>query len=156
MSRKEGQFALAISAYNKGQFTSLKAACTRYDAPYSTTYDRVKGAIPQRDFRPRNQKLTDLEESALIQWMLSMEAKGLPVRKDSIRQMTDLLLEKRTGVGRIIVGKCWVDNFIKRHDSLRTKYTRKYDYKRAKCEDPTIIRDWFRLVHNIVAKYGIL
>ncbi|CAG8971695.1 hypothetical protein HYALB_00003163 [Hymenoscyphus albidus] len=140
MSRKEGQIALAISAYNKGQFTSLKAACTRYDAPYSTTYDRVKGAIPQRDFRPRNQKLTDLEESALIQWMLSMEARGLPVRKDSIRQMADLLLEKRTG----------------RHDSLRTKYTRKYDYKRAKCEDPTIIRDWFRLVHNIVAKYGIL
>ncbi|TVY62593.1 High-osmolarity-induced transcription protein 1 [Fusarium oxysporum f. sp. cubense] len=27
--------------------------------------------------------------------------------------------------------------------------------QRAKCEDPTIIRDWFRLVENTIAKYGI-
>jgi hypothetical protein len=32
---------------------------------------------------------------------------------------------------------------------------RKYNYKRAKCEDPIIIRGWFRLVENIIAKYGI-
>jgi hypothetical protein len=32
---------------------------------------------------------------------------------------------------------------------------RKYDYQRAKCEDPSIIRGWFRLVQNTIAKYGI-
>jgi len=34
-------------------------------------------------------------------------------------------------------------------------FFRKYDYQRAKCEDPTIIRNWFRLIANIIAKYGI-
>jgi hypothetical protein len=35
------------------------------------------------------------------------------------------------------------------------RFQRKYDYRRAKCEDPTIIRNWFRLVENTIAKYGI-
>jgi hypothetical protein len=30
-------------------------------------------------------------------------------------------------------------NFVQRHDSLQSKYTRKYDYQRAKCENPVII-----------------
>jgi hypothetical protein len=33
---------------------------------------------------------------------------------------------------------------------------RKYDYKRALCEDPIIIGDWFKLVESIRAKYGIV
>ena len=43
-----------------------------------------------------------------------------------------------------------------RSDSLQSKYNRKYDYQRAKCEDPVIIRDWLRLVRNTIEKYGIL
>ena len=53
------------------------------------------------------------------------------------------------------VGKRWASNFVKRHLDLKTRFFRKYDYQRAKCEDPTIIRDWFRLVESIIAKYGI-
>ncbi|OBS15031.1 hypothetical protein FPOA_14053 [Fusarium poae] len=53
------------------------------------------------------------------------------------------------------VGKRWAHNFVKRQPELKTRLFRKYDYQRAKCEDPTIIRNWFRLVANTVAKYGI-
>jgi RecB family endonuclease NucS len=35
------------------------------------------------------------------------------------------------------------------------KFNRKYDYKRALCEDPGLIQRWFRLVQNTKAKYGI-
>ena len=38
---------------------------------------------------------------------------------------------------------------------MQTRYNRKYDYQRAKCEDPAIIREWFHLVRNTIAKYGI-
>ncbi|KFZ00288.1 hypothetical protein V498_00179, partial [Pseudogymnoascus sp. VKM F-4517 (FW-2822)] len=47
-------------------------------------------------------------------------------------------------------------NFIKRRTEIKAKFSRKYDYKRAKCEDPKIIKEWFSLVRNTVAKYGIL
>ncbi|KAJ0137287.1 ATP-dependent 6-phosphofructokinase [Fusarium oxysporum f. sp. albedinis] len=53
------------------------------------------------------------------------------------------------------VGKRWAHNFIKRQPELKTRQFRRYDYQRAKCEDPTIIYGWFRLIENTIAKYGI-
>ncbi|KAL2887326.1 hypothetical protein HOO65_050447 [Ceratocystis lukuohia] len=43
----------------------------------------------------------------------------------------------------------------RRQPDLDMRFNRKYDYKRAKCEDPAIIRSWFTLVENTIAKYGI-
>ena len=54
------------------------------------------------------------------------------------------------------VGKRWASNFVKRQPELRTRYTRRYDYQRAKYEDPKVIGEWFALVRNVKAKYGIL
>ncbi|KAL1952436.1 hypothetical protein VTO42DRAFT_5480 [Malbranchea cinnamomea] len=31
-----------------------------------------------------------------------------------------------------------------------------WDYKRALCEDPKVIREWFQLVQSTIEKYGIL
>jgi hypothetical protein len=67
--------------------------------------------------------------------------------------MADLLLAERDGKP---TGTNWTTKFIQRRPELKTKFSRRYDYKRAQCEDPEIIRDWFRLVQNVVAKYGIL
>jgi hypothetical protein len=53
------------------------------------------------------------------------------------------------------VGKRWAHNFVKRQPELKTRIFRRYYYQRAKCEDPTIIRGWFRLVQNTIAKYNI-
>ena len=54
-----------------------------------------------------------------------------------------------------LVGINWVSIFVRRTPELKVKFNRKYDYLRAKCEDPEVIRDWFRLVQNIKAKYSI-
>jgi hypothetical protein len=67
--------------------------------------------------------------------------------------MADLLLAQRDASP---VGKNWATNFINRRPEIKSKFNRKYDYKRAQCEDPVIIGDWFRLVRNVIAKYGIL
>ena len=37
-----------------------------------------------------------------------------------------------------------------------SKYLHKYDYKQAKCNDPEIISDWFKLVRATIAQYGIV
>ena len=67
--------------------------------------------------------------------------------------MADLLLTERGGEP---TGKNWSTNFIKSCPEIKTKFYRKYDYKRAQCEDLGIIGDWFKLVRNMIAKYGIL
>ena len=54
------------------------------------------------------------------------------------------------------VGANWTANFIKRTPELKTRFSRKYDYKRAQCEFPETIQGWFALVRNTINKYGIL
>jgi hypothetical protein len=154
--QQEGRIALALEALKQGYFTSARAAANAYDVPKSTFQDRVNGLSMQVNHRPPNCKLSIAEETTLVQWILSMDQRGLPPRPDSIRQMANLLLEKRSDSNsNRQVGKRWVINLVRRHHALQTRYTRKYDYQRAKCEDPTIIRDWFRLIENTIAKYGI-
>jgi triphosphoribosyl-dephospho-CoA synthetase len=68
--------------------------------------------------------------------------------------MANLLLSDHKADSK--VSDRWVGRFIERHDELRSKYNRKYDYQRAQCEEPEIIKNWFNLVQNTIAKYGIL
>jgi hypothetical protein len=53
------------------------------------------------------------------------------------------------------VGVHWPRNFVKRTDSLTTRFNRAYDRQRALCEDPVLIRDWFELVEQTKVKFGI-
>jgi hypothetical protein len=54
------------------------------------------------------------------------------------------------------VGKLWAHRFVRRQSKIRTRWSRRYDYQRAKCEDPKVIGEWFALVRNTKAKYGIV
>jgi RecB family endonuclease NucS len=54
------------------------------------------------------------------------------------------------------VGVNWPSTFVNRQHELKVKFNRKYDYSRVLCEDPEVVRGWFKLVENTKAKYGIL
>ena len=98
-------------------------------------------------------KLLPTEEQTILDHVLDLDAKGFPPRPAALKDLADLLLAERK---KDPVGPDWPRAFIKRHPELKVKFSRKYDYKRALCEDPEIIQGWFRLVQNIKAKYGIL
>ena len=158
LASREGRMALAINSYKSGSFTSIRSAANTYGVPESTLRTRLQGRPSRQEIRSANLKLTDTEEQTLVNWILSMDERGLPVRIALIRDMANLLLQKRTSTDASstrTIGPRWPYNFVRRHDSLQARYNRKYDYKRALCENPTVIRDWFRLVRNTIAKYGI-
>jgi RecB family endonuclease NucS len=69
-----------------------------------------------------------------------------------MEDMANRLLAERDA-GR--VGVNWASTFVKRQPQLTIRFNRKYDYQRAKCENPEIIRGWFGLVQNTIAKYSI-
>ena len=152
-SNQEGRILLAIQAVKLGQFRSLKAAAISYDVPRTTLSNRINGIASRRDSTPNSQKLTPEEELAIVRYILNLDSRGFPPRPQAVQEMADLLLAVRDAPP---VGINWTSNFIKRRTEIKTKFSRKYDYKRAQCEDPDIIRGWFRLVRNTVAKYGIL
>jgi hypothetical protein len=155
----EGRITLAVHAIQQGSVKSIRAASVAYDVPWSTLSRRVKGCPARRDTRPASSKLTKTEESTLVEWILSMDRRGLAPTYDIVRQMANLLLQKRSqtqATPPLTIGQNWVYNLVKRHKALKCQYNRKYDYQRAKCEGPTIIRPWFELVRNTISKYGIL
>jgi hypothetical protein len=103
--------------------------------------------------------------------MLSMDARGSAPRPSAVREIANLLLESREKprllwsvdfptrlkyesapslVGRGLesnsVDENWVTKYVKRRPELTSRFSRRYNYERAKCEDPKIIGEWFTLV----------
>jgi hypothetical protein len=155
-SNSEGRIALAIQALSSGYCKSLRAAAAAYDVPYTTLYERHSGIRSRRETRSAACKLTLTEEEVLLQRILDLDAQGFPPQVAIVRDIAYIILSNRSQQPAPTIGKNWVTNFVKRQPLLRTKYNRKYDYQRAMCEDPKQIQDWFRLVRNLVAKYGIV
>jgi hypothetical protein len=98
-------------------------------------------------------RISPTEEEVIVRYILELDAQGFPPRVADVKAMADCLLTERN---QLPIGKNWASIFINRREELRTKYFRAYDYKRALREDPEVIQDWFRLVENTKAKYGIL
>ena len=88
----------------------------------------------------------------IVNYILDLDSRGFAPTYAAVRDMADKLLAAR-GAGQ--VGQKWPANFVKRTDSLKTRFNRAYDRQRALCEDPILIRDWFELVEQTKAKYGI-
>jgi Tc5 transposase DNA-binding domain len=150
---QEGRILLATQAIKLNQFKSIRAAAISYDLVPRTLERRIHGMTSRCDSIPNSRKLTPIEELAVVQYILDLDSRGLPPRPQAVQEMADLLLAERDAS---LVSKNWTSNFINRCTELKTKFSRKYDYKRALCKDPVIIGDWFKLVQNIVAKYRIL
>src|SRR5450432_2106696 len=150
---QEGRILLAMQALKQGQSKSIQAAAISYDVPCSILRHRINGMPSRRNSTPNSRKLTPIEELAIVQYILDLDSRGFPPRPQAVQEMADLLLAQRDAS---LVGINWTSNFINRRTELKTKFSRKYDYKRALCEDLVIIGDWFKLVRNMVAKYGIL
>ncbi|SCO92528.1 related to transposase [Fusarium oxysporum] len=143
---------LALRALQNDPNLGLRPAARLYQVDYYALRRRQKGIQSRRDTIPNSRRLSDLEEQIIVQFILDLDSRGFPPRLRGVEEMANRLLADRDASP---VGKRWASNFVRRQPDLKTRFFRKYDYQRAKCEDPTIIRDWFRLVENTIAKYGI-
>ena len=144
---------LAVEAIRKDKRLKTATAAKLYNVRRETLRDRLAGRPARRDIPANSRKLTDLEETTIIQYILELCARSFPPRLREVEDMANQLLYAR---GAPPAGKRWAHNFVQRQPELRTQFSRKYDYQRAKCEDPKIINEWFTLVRNTKAKYGIL
>jgi hypothetical protein len=150
---KEARVILALEALQNDKKLSLRAVAKLYNVPVTTLYDRRAGRPARRDTTPNSRRLTDSEEKAIVQYIIDLSARSFPPRLRGVEDMANQLLRVRDAPP---VGKLWAHNFVKRQPELRTRYARRYDHQRAKCEDPEVIGEWFALVRNVKAKYGIV
>ena len=150
---KEARLLLALEAIQNNTKLSIRAAAKLYNIPEATLRHRRAGRTARRDLPANSRRLTDSEEKAVVQYILELAARSFPPRLCGVEDMANQLLRVRDASP---VGKLWAHNFVKRQPELRTRWTRRYDYQRAKCEDPKVIGEWFALVQNVKAKYSIV
>jgi hypothetical protein len=151
-SYNESDLVLASVAINCQQLQSSRRAASTYKVPKSTLNDRRAGKLARRDCQPNSKKLTTVEEEVIVSYIIELDLRGFAPTYAAVRDMANRLLAVR---GANQVGVHWPRNFVKRTDSLTTRFNRAYDRQRALCEDPVLIRGWFELVEQTKAKYGI-
>jgi hypothetical protein len=149
----ERQIQLALQAIKGDVSLSQRRAAAIYNVPRRTLGDRRAGRPSRADTMPNSSSLTKLEEDVVSEHIIDLIDRGFPPRLAEVADMANSLRAER-GLGQ--VGVNWPSTFVKRRPELKIKFNRKYDYKRALCEDPDDIRAWFELVGNTKAKHGIL
>ena len=134
---EEADIQLAISSINTKQIQSNRSAAAVYNVSEATLRRRRAGMAARRDCQPNSKKLTKLEEEVIVNHILDLDLRGFPPTYAAVRDMADRLLAAR-GAGQ--VGVHWPRNFVKRTDSLTTRFNRAYDRQRALCEDLVLIK----------------
>jgi hypothetical protein len=152
-AQNEGKIELAISDLKNGRIRSIREAARIYTIPRTTLQDRLHGVPFQHAIRASNHKLTQSEEDSLVKWVLDLTRRGLPPRHCLVRDMANYFLSQH---GDQRVGDKWVYNLVQRRPEIESKFSRKYNYERAKCEDPKIIQGHFDRVQDMISEYGIL
>ncbi|EED18825.1 conserved hypothetical protein [Talaromyces stipitatus ATCC 10500] len=152
-AQNEGKIELAISDLKNGRIRSIREAARIYTIPRTTLQDRLHGVPFQHAIRASNHKLTQFEEESLVKWVLDLTRRGLPPRHFLVRDMANYFLSQR---GDQRVGDKWVYNLVQRRPEIESKFSQKYNYERAKCEDSKIIQGHFDRVRDIISEYGIL
>ena len=152
---QEGRILLAIQAINKQEITSVQEAANQFNVPHTTLRRRLAGCTNRHESHANSHKLTQIEEESLLKWILSMDSRGAAPRPATVQEMANLLLKLHGTTPVQTVGENWVLNYVKRHPELSTRFSRRYNYERAKCEDPKIIHEWFDRVQCMILQYGI-
>jgi hypothetical protein len=150
---QEGKILFAISALKNGEIHSIREAARIFQVPRSTLGTRYHGVQMKAEKRANGLKLSANEEETLIKWILDLAKRGLPPRPSLVRQMANYLLSQH---GNQQVGENWVYWLVNCRPELKSRFSQRYNYERAKCEDIKIIREHFDRVRETILEYGIL
>ena len=119
MASNNADIQFAIDSLQAKQIQSENHAALVYNVPRMTLHDRRAGKPARRDCQPNSKKLTKLEEEVIVRKILDLDIRGFAPHYAAVRDIADKLLAA-LGAGQ--VGVHWPRNFVKRTDSLTTRF----------------------------------
>jgi len=94
-AQKEAQLLLAIQAIQNTPKLSIRRAAATYNVSHTTLRARLNGRQTRRDTIPKSQKLTELEEIAIVQRVIELDSQAFPPRLSAVEDMANRLLRDR-------------------------------------------------------------
>src|ERR1700712_1284413 len=87
----ENQINLALRALERTPSLSLRRAASIYKVPIKTLSRGKNGVQAPRDIIPKTMKLTDLEETTILEGVLEPDVQGFPPRIRGVEEMVNRL-----------------------------------------------------------------
>lgn len=132
----------------KTQNISLRRAAIDYKVPRATLTSRHNGRPTRCVAHAHEQKLNPAEEEVLVEWVKEMGQRGLPVTPQILR-------DHASDICGVDVGVSWYTRFKKRHPDLKVKYTQSLEECRARALNPTVVKEFFGMLDELIEKYQI-
>jgi hypothetical protein len=104
----ESQLMLAVQAMQSDPKLRLRVAARIYSVDHRKLRHRLQGVPSRRDIQANSRKLSNLEESVLVQYILDLAAEGFPPQLSIVEDMANRLLATRDAPR---VGSRWASNF---------------------------------------------
>ena len=123
---------------------SQRKAASRNGVPRQTLRDRIAGALPHSEAHKHQQKLSEVQEQYLRDWILVQGAIGFPPTHIQVREFTQRITRKN-GYDEPI-GRYWIKNFLARHKEIKTRRSRKIDTARFNGATTDRIKAFFQLL----------
>ena len=91
----EARIIMALEAIKGDKKLSIRAAAKVYNIPPTTLFDRRASRRARADTSPNSQKLTKLEEEAIVRYILKLGTRSFPPRLRDMEDMANQLLRVR-------------------------------------------------------------
>lgn len=127
----------------------------KYGMDHVKLWRRMKGVKTKVEAHVNEQKLTSGEEKVLSKWVVD----GFPARVAMVKAMANTILRKRYDEPLTAVipslGTHWITRFLKQHSELQTKFSTQIHKQRISANNPELIKQHFRILHEIIMQYNI-
>jgi 4-hydroxybenzoate polyprenyltransferase len=130
----------ALDAITKG--TSERRAALDYGIPRSTIRDYLHDTKTRHEAAIPLQKLAPVQESRLTEWILVQEGLGHSPTHSQIKAFAQQILATRGDDS--MLGKRWIQRFLKRNPILKTKKEFRIDLACVNEATSDIIKPWFQ------------
>ena len=108
------------------------------------------------EFNATKQKLSQIEEGVLVNFILESANHGFPLKHREIRQYANAVQQSRLGPDCEPIGDSWIFGFLDRHhEKLATHWSKPLDMQRARSLNPEAVKSWFDLVEKFIVDLGI-
>jgi Tc5 transposase DNA-binding domain len=104
-----------------------------------------------------NKRLSEVQERALLQYILTLDEIGQSIRYDYVSSIANgMLKEDHQGSGSApVVGQHWAQRFLNRHPELHKAKQKPLELQWKLAHDPEVLKNWFGRFQALSEKYGV-
>lgn len=143
--------------YEAGERPVIAEKAREYRVSRFRIQRRLKGIGPRTSRKPKNYKLSEVQEQALLQYILSLDEIGHSIRYDYVSKVANEML-KEDSIGDDCVptvGRNWAVRFLNRYPELHKAKQKPLELERKLAHDPDMVQNWFERFQALRERYNV-